>query len=52
MPNLGTKPPMVEEALEEEGELLTFIHWGEKNSLLYIAATGEKKAGQSKRRRR
>ena len=27
MPNLGTKPPMV----EEEGELLlTFIHWGEK----------------------
>ena len=30
MPNLGTKPPMVEEAVEEEGELLTFIHWGEK----------------------
>ena len=59
MPNLGTKPPMVEEAVEEE--LLTFIHyWGEKahfytlgrkGSFLYTT-TGEKKAGQSKRRRR
>ena len=39
MPNLGTKPPMVEEAVEEEGELLTFIHyWGEKSSFLYTTA--------------
>ena len=33
---------MVEEALEEEGELLTFIHWGEKLVFIHCYYWGEK----------